>query len=671
MTPDLERFLDLATRPLEGHPGPRDEAKGELMARLGHSGAPFEMLDLADPLARLEASSPQKPWRRRGALFAALFLSAGALLSIAGFLAYQIGMMDAVSYLSFQRFIRYPSDSFENSLILQHVERIAPDLPLGRESLAGGSGMSETEQALSRQPDDLAMLQEHVCRQIHLAGKDWKGFDEDTRERIARLDSDNALWPLLQACALLGTCTNLMGSSTSPITDEAAFQNVLRLFSEAAAKPRYHDRSGSLVRRQIEAFPPERGIAESITVQGFTGFVTQPFSYQYQYLGFPFGRMAQVRCDRLVTANDPEGLRTFFAEWRNITERLLESPEPADRKTTPFLTELIAIGERIANACKDLGMAAEESAAREQLKRLPDPSYTYHPMPPELRKASGLRLESTRHGMDDLTEEEVLPSRKTELAFFDRHVAIALAIIGLVFSGLVGLEACRRSKIVKGTARGLMPLFRREDHFWIGGLGLAVPWLWWWIVTRLTPLGLHGADPEELDAGMLALMIQPAAALVLAMVMLLQTARWRWAVRGGFLALGGFLPWLGWAAAALTALAIPAAGGIIYLTHLRGDDKGFFMLGASCMAAFGLLWLLWEGIMNLFTPRASALQPNLVMRVLLPWTFAGVFSLIAAFGVSTFMERRWFAKDPLLPSWTSKTHRNAFEERRAEAWRNP
>jgi hypothetical protein len=35
------------------------------------------------------------------------------------------------------------------------------------------------------------------------------------------------------------------------------------------------------------------------------------------------------------------------------------------------------------------------------------------------------------------------------------------------------------------------------------------------------------------------------------------------------------------------------------------------------------------------------------------------------------MERKWFAQDPLLPSWTSKTHRNAFEERRAEAWLKP
>lgn len=674
MTPDLERFLDLATRPLEGRPGPRDEAKGELMARLGHSGVPFEMLDLTDPLARLEVAPPEKPWRRRGALLAALFLAAGAVLGVAGFLAYQIWMMEFASHLSFQRFARYAPDSIEYKLLLHHVERVAPDLPLGRESLAWGNGIEETGRALSRQPDDVAMLQEHVCRQIFLAGEKWDGFDEDTKDRIARLDADNALWPLMQAYAEMGACADPMAGYSRPtartIRDEAKFQDVVRLFSEAAAKPRYHDRSGSLVRRQLEAFPPERGIHDSVVVRGFSGFVTKPFT-RYRYGGYLFGVMAQVRCERLVKAKDAEGLRTFLGEWRKVVQHVLESPEPVDQDAATILIELNAMGDNLARACKDLGMTADESATRESLKRLLEPSYTYQPMPPELRTSAGVRLETYHSGMVDLTAEEALPSRKTELAFFDRHVAISLALVGLVFCGLVGLEACRRSKNVKGTARGLMPLFRCGDHLWIGGLGLALPWLWWWIVTRMTPLGLHGADPNEVEEGMMALMIQPAAAMILSMVLLLQTARWRWDLRGGFLALSDFFPRVGWVAAALTALAIPAAGGILFLKPWKGDDKMLYMLGASCMAAIGLLWLLWEGIMNLFTPRASALRPNLVMRALLPWTFAGIFSLLAAYGVSTLMERKWFAKDPLLPSWTSKTHRNAFEERRAAKWLEP
>lgn len=670
MTPEIHRFLDLATRPLEGDPPLREAAKGELMARVGHAGVPFEMLDLAEPLELLEKAPPPRPWPRRIALLATLLFSLGTVLTATGLLAYKISLMSMSTMLSFPGHLPFPAGSAENPLLLDHVRRNAPELPLGREALSGKDGLTGPALWLARHPDDLAMWQEHAARQTTLrGGKEWTGFDEDTKEAIARLDADNALWPLMQLSALMASCIDPMtrcGSGTPTITDEVKFQNALRSFSDAAAQPRYHDRSWSLVRRQIDAFPPTGSLSDEVIAQGFTSFVTPPFD-DYRSFGDGFGLMARIQCERLVASDHRDELRTFLSEWKNVVRLVLDTPEPAERYGTTILPQLAEMGEILSQSFGQLGMVVERAEAQEQLKGLPFSAYGNVPMPAELRKIAGLRLESYNTGVDDLTAEEVLPSRKTELAFFDRHVAIALAIIGLVFSGLVGLEACRRSKLVKGTAKGLMPLFRREDHLWIGGLGLGVPWLWWWVITRLTPLGLRGADPNELDAGMLALVLQPVTALVLAMVMLLQTARWRWAVRGGFLGLGGFLPWLGWAAAALTALAIPAAG-MIGSFHLPGDDKLLYLLGVSGMAAFGLLWLLWEGIMNLFTPRASALRPNLVMRVLLPWTFAGIFSLIAAFGVSTFMERRWFAKDPLLPSWTSKTHRNAFEERRAEAW---
>ena len=41
---------------------------------------------------------------------------------------------------------------------------------------------------------------------------------------------------------------------------------------------------------------------------------------------------------------------------------------------------------------------------------------------------------------------------------------------------------------------------------------------------------------------------------------------------------------------------------------------------------------------------------------------------MASIAVSTWMERHWFHKDPLLPTWTSKTHLNALEERAAAEW---
>lgn len=667
MTPELQRFLDLATRPLVGAPELRDEAKGELMARAGHAGVPFEMLDLAEPLGRLENATPLKTRPRRLALLGALVLTLAAVLTAAGMLAYDIALMSMANRHVFQRQVRFGSPE-ENPFLSDHVRRNAPGLPLGPGILNGKDSLTEPALWLAHHPDDLAMWQEFVTRQA--SQQDWKDFDEATKEAIERLDPDNALWPLLTLPPRIQSSCDpnfryRPKGTVNPVTDEAGFQTALRMFSEAAAKGRYHDRSGSLVRRQIEAFPLARSLADELVVQGFTGFVSQPFDHYSKFSG-SFAAMAEIQCGRLVTANDQEGLRKFHGEWQDLLQLVRESPEPLPSQD-PTLLNLRAMGEVFARSFDGLGMTEEKLRTEEQLDRIPH--HTYVPLPPELRKVAGARL-LNGSAPTTLSAGEVLPSRKTELAFLDRHVAVSLALLALVFSGLVGLECCRRSKVVKGTAKGLMPLFQREDHLWIGGLGLALPWLWWGIITRLTPLGLHGADPDQLEIASLGLLGQPLTALILGMVLLLQTVRWRWAIRGGFLALGGSPFWPGWMVALLTALAIPAFGLIAFF-DLRGDDRNFFLLGVSGMAACGLLWLLWVGIMTLFTPRASALRPNLAMRVLLPWTFAGIFSLIAAFGVSTFMERRWFSKDPLLPSWTSKTHLNALEERRAEAWLEP
>ncbi len=61
MTPEIERFVEAATRPLAGHPEARDEARTELMSRLSHQGVPLEMLDLSGPIERLEQAKVRQP----------------------------------------------------------------------------------------------------------------------------------------------------------------------------------------------------------------------------------------------------------------------------------------------------------------------------------------------------------------------------------------------------------------------------------------------------------------------------------------------------------------------------------------------------------------------------------------------------------------------------------
>lgn len=280
--------------------------------------------------------------------------------------------------------------------------------------------------------------------------------------------------------------------------------------------------------------------------------------------------------------------------------------------------------------------------------------------PPELVASTGARLSSASSLPAGLTAEEALPSRQTELALLDRILSSLAAVVSLVFTGLIALETCRRSRMTKGTARGLMPLLRQVDHRWIAAAGIATPWLWWWGVSRLSPLGMRDGEFEPWT--MLVWLLQPLAGLIFGMVMLLQTVRWRWGLRGGFLGLQGSLPWFGWGVAVLAGLAVPAAGAIRY-AHFNDERTIYYLLGVASVAACGLLWLLWQGIMTLFTPRSGALGPNLTMRALLPWALTGTFTLLTGVAISTFMERHWFAKDPLFPIHSSKTHLNALEER--------
>jgi hypothetical protein len=636
MTPELERLLDLATRPLETTPGLRDEAKGELMARASHSGVPYEMLDLTSPLGRLAGAKIRNPWPRRIAMLVALLALIGTLATTVAVQSREAAFMGMASLMSAMQRFGGGYSGAENPLFVDYLRREAPELPLGMDLVSPEEGEGDTAAWLARNPDDLAMLQEHVARRGLSTGAGWgmSGLNKEEKSTIARLDADNALWPLMQVAPCLNQATGMpptiggRSGTGSSIHDEMEFQNALRNFSEAAAKPAYRDHSIALKRRQVDAFRRGETLARN-------------------HIALTF-----------------EGLTRFFREWQQLARTIAKSEAPVDTGTPAVLSQLSDMGEPIIKALDHFGLAAERQEATLLAVRLVglEAGLPMHAMPPAIKAAAGARLSSFGNTQvpRDLTAAELLPSRRTELAFLDRAIAAFLAVLAMIFTGLVGLEACRRSRIVKGMARGLMPLFQPVDHLWIGALGLGLPWLGWWTVTRLSPLGLR--DLEFLPWQVLIWLLQPAAAFLFALVLLLQTARWRWGKRGGFLGLAPSLGGLGWAIAALTGLAVPVAGLFRYFDFTQQASE-IFVIAVAGMAACGLLWLLWEGTMNLFTPRTSALRPNLAMRVVLPWSLVGVLTLLVAGAVSMAMERHWLALDPLLPTWTSGSHVNALEER--------
>jgi hypothetical protein len=660
MTPEVERFLDLATRPLEATPHEREEAKGELMSRLAHGGVPYELLDLAEPLERLEKTGPRAHALRRTTLLSSALLLAAAVVAATAFIAWEVFLMSQAAMMSFRMGGGIAMHHDEDGAVLKHARSLAPTLPLGLHPAAGTA--EETVDQMARHPDDLAMLQEHISRSMSVTRGTWNGFAPDEEKTINRLDRDNALWPLMQVTPhmALAMSSSSRSSAGPAVTNEAEFQKALRYFSDAAGKPHYRDWSTSLKRRQLAAFPPVHSLSAEIVASGFTRMVSPPLARYSEGLS----SLIRIQFERLSSSGDKAGLVKFFGEWKQLTRNVTQSAEPSDPEYSDVVQQLAAIDTSAVDAFDKLGMAEEKAEAEKWHEALVHVSFRYAPMPAGLESSAGMRLRSENRLPNGVTPDEALPSRRAELAFFDRMITGFLSIVALVFAGLIGFETCRRSRIVKGMARGLTPLFRNEDHLWIAGLGIALPWLWWWTIARMSPLGLR--DGNLNDGWPIAVcLIQSSAALIFGMVMLLQTARWRWGLRGGFIGLGVTLPWIGWGVATLTGLSIPAAGIIRYLHTLNDDETAIFFLGVSGMAASGLLWLLWQGIMTLFTPRSGALRPNLTMRAALPWALAGVATLLVSAAVSTAMERHWFTKDPLFPPWTSKTHSNALKERMA------
>ena len=656
MTPEVERFLDLATRPLEAVPGEREEAKGELMSRIAHDGLPYELLDLAEPLERLEKAKPGSRAPRRGILLSGMLLLTAAASVGVGTMARDVYLMFEAAMMSFQFTGPGMGRSYDQgSLVMKRARSVAPDLPLGLHPAAGG--VEETADRLAENPDDLAILQEHIIRRLETHDGRWNGFTPDEQQTIDRLDGDNALWPLMQVMphlALAFSSNDVFAPGTTGFTlaDEAEYLKALQRFSEAAGKPRYLDRSTSLKRRQLDALPPVRSLSEQAVADSFTGMVSSPLWSARE----PLFALATLHCERLVAAGDKAGLEKFFNEWKQLIRCV-------GRSTDPYHHNLAEMATPLAESFDKLGMAAERAEVgtwKETLGRARRSS----PASTELESSAGMRLQS--HQLPSgLTKDEVMPSRLAELAFLDRIVTGFLTTMAIAFTVLTGLEICRRSRLVKNMARGLMPLFRKEDHLWIAGLGIVLPWTWWWVISRLSPLGLRDAN-MEIGWPMTVWLIQSAAGFIFGMVMLLQAARWRWSVRGGFIGLGVSLPWIGWGVAALTGLSMPLAGVLRYLDPATDDQAAALLLGATGMAACGLLWLLWQGIAMLFTPRSGALRPNLTMCTVLPWAMAGATTLLACVTLATAMERHWHAKDPLLSSWTSKTYLHILDERVAK-----
>lgn len=660
MTPELEKFITLATRPLEGRDEQRDEARGELMARLGQRGVPVEMIDVSGPTGRLASARPFPEMWRRGIVLGSLLLLVGLFL----FGLWRDGAMLArtiyASNLSWK--VRSsqiaPATRFE-FFFYDWLDRRAPDLPI--------SGREGELEALRREnPEDLALLQEALVRRSIRHDEFMTAAERDL---VRRLDPDNALWPTLEMNWEFHKAVGedpydgfYYGSSHSP--DPTASERGWKRYAEVVKLDRFHSYGLELAMRQGEAYAEKDSVLDGLIrleMLRVPRVTRSRMRYYFSGSGRAgFGGALIQKIDDLRKGERREELRDLYHDWRQAHLRRIDAAHPDGWALQAFSEDISAAAGHFASAFAALDMKLEEKEAGDISARAAPGGHHAYTSP---GAEAGMRLQAGSWGGVNATPEEMRPGRMADMAMFHRLLSWPLVLIALAFVLMWGFEACRRSPTVKGTARGLTPLLTRFDHILIGVLGILVPWVYWWVLTRFTPVGISDkvfADDEWIA---LAWVLQIAIGMVLGLVALTHVVQWRWAKVGGFLGLAGHVPWLGWVVIALVAASLPAAGLIRFLPLTGDDEKGFFLLGCAATGSIGLLWLLWVGIMNLCTSRGGALRPNLVARTMITWSLAGFASLLLAVGFLRMAEGWWYRQDPLLPGGTSEHYVNALEER--------
>lgn len=643
MNPEHEHFAELATRTLKCHPDLRDEARAELLGRLAH-GNP-EPGQLAVAKARLEA----KPTRggRRLAAFAALAVV--ALGFFTGLLVREAIPELKVSAWAIGNAIDLDPDEELRALLTDEQRDFV---------FAGIGSDAEAAAKLERQwqlhPDEWGILEELAHR--HLAARQTlpPGFSESWR----RSDPDNGMWLLLEAMG-----KHLEWKRAGSPGGDPLHLEITRLLKQAASAPHYTSYLPELRKKRLSMFPPTPTMAEEnrVFLYSISTLWKPTFSIQRETLKTGFGDEPA----RLVASKDADGLRELNQAWVQLVGRLTASSCSAMELTMAlFLVQ--DSGRVLQAASKDLDLMDEEREAIDQKLTLPAAVRSASRPSPDTRPMSSLgRIMMIGSGPEVLkTSAEFEPGRRVEYAVVDRMTSLAAAFLVLLFLAGVAIESFRRGRRLNGLADGLRPLFTPADLAWTAGLGLVLPAIWYYGITRFTPFGLRDIGLSYYNPP--PALIQAAAALVFALLMIVKTARWRITRRAGFLALRPRFPWIGWAMAGIAAAVIPLTGVVRGMTA----NETRVLQAIAATGGLPLLWLLWEAAAVVFSPRDQALGGVLLSRrLILP--FAVLAALLLGTGIPLrAVERHWHARDPLTRADREKGGMTLWEARMMESLRS-
>ncbi|WP_367873962.1 hypothetical protein [Luteolibacter sp. Populi] len=648
MSPRSDRFIELALRGFPDGPG-RAAAADELAARIAH--APDDTGELENSIASLERTVP--PPRLRLPLITGLVMLVVCVV---------LGFLIPAHYQEF-RLLRPlhrqggNKGYFEGMLAaMGPAGEAVPLRTLYYENQE--AWRKQVEALLARDPEDKALYRFYA---------EWfdywdpaRNLPPDFMAKWKALDPDNAVWGINAANGLAEKALDRAGRGKVTVKDEPSFQAAMSYLKEAAKCGHSYSHFATIQKHQLQGFVSD-GTLKSLYIErgllGLLGPNQQAWTYSLR-------NAVMIQAERFAAAGDREGLRTLMSDFHKVLVLAARDPTASSHNMPAFPPPLEA-------ACKSMGLG-DEVAWMDSTKKITSSLWSTRAAPAEVVRQASQWHSAYVEADGGITEAELKPARLAEYAMADRFTAVAASLIVFLVLGGCSVEMLRRGAGPRGLARGLGPLFEPRDWIWIFAAGLAAPLVWWLIIVRISPLGCRDIGLTYYKNGRFPLMqpwlSQGAGGIVLLLACMLQTVRWRWAKQGAFLALGGGRLWIGWVMVGVAALFIALEGGVRYLPEVQ---QAKFLLYSSAAGGIPLLWLLWQAVMGMASPRDIALRGLLTIRVMIPVLVTSMVLTLAAVPFLRQSERHWVADDTLSKPAPDGTGLTILERRTYDADRQP
>jgi hypothetical protein len=647
MSSESERFIELATRPLDPNAELKLAAAEELRRRIEAQAAAEELIaESARALEHADKHPRRRYWR------VALYLA--TLLVSLPMIVQSIRQVHAFTYVKDM----ISSFSTLSEPVPNPIQaRLTPEQKL---LLFGDESARNPWKPLwDSAPDNPAYLAEYAKGYF----REHKNLSPEILAAAERIDPDNGWFIALSAGAVADGAVTRGKLTTKEqkelkapvwtINDPNKLRETLQLIRQVAQKPRFCNYEAELMRQRIPLLPKRIDCVSQIPPIAYVASQNSAVIHLRKLVDAMCAGAQECAANR-----DIEGFKQITNDWDALNSRQIGNSLTMIDLLVARVSYL-APAENFRDTALSLGLDQEAKrftelvASKKAEKEARDKrsSSSEH-----ITSFRGSLLASFTIPMLDrqvqnpppLSEADLQPSRYADHALLMRVVALATwLLLGLV-AGLAALHRFIQNPLVRMQSVRMLDLLKFSDWLWILLGGVLVPVLWQTVFIYLTPLSSREwtfkADGFN-QAG-----CQPAAMILLMLTLTVVLCASRLAKRGAAIGLSTRFAWLGWIAAACAALALPASGSALPAAFSQGPLKaianylpwlGFVLLTIPA------LWLFIGFSRTVLGRHVHALRRATLARMVLPAWIFGMLVMMVSIPIYHAEERHWIKQDKL------------------------